>query len=170
MYPASDFDENDSQNTTVFNQNVQPGTSRAMQSTVILVDDPNNPNDPTLSPQSDGGEIRYDLRKWKHDQPDQPDSTEKPTKQKMTKHKSTKRKQTKQTVPPLSMSDICDKVTTCALEAREEEDDDENNDDFESDMFQSLEAASHYVPKRESDEETSLSDESLYNPKASTPK
>ena len=87
-----------------------------------------------------------------------------------TQLKSTKRKQTKQTVPPLSMSNICDKVTTCALEAREDEDDEEEINDFESDMFQSLEVASHYVPKRESDEETSLSDESLYNPKASTPK
>ena len=69
------------------------------------------------------------------------------------------------------MSNICDKITTCAQEAQASADED---DDFESDMFQSLEVASHYAPKRESnddDEETSLSDEStMFQPKASTPK
>ena len=153
LFPESDFDENDT--LANFNQNAQPGTSRAIHSTVILADDPN------LSPRSDGGEILHNLRKRKIVEPD---STEKPAKQKPKKGKSLKRK-----AAPVSMMNICDKINTCALQAQD------NGEDagFKSDMFHSLEVATPYVPKRGNNdgEETSSDDDNVgFCPKASTPK
>ena len=67
------------------------------------------------------------------------------------------------------MENICKKINTCAIQAQADADE----TGFESDMFQSLEVATPYVPKEESDdrEETSFDDDDdVFCPKASTPK
>ena len=72
------------------------------------------------------------------------------------------------------MSDICNKLKTCANEANAEQD--VEGDDFESVLFKSLDIATTYTPNyssRPSDDETiqSLSSENSLEPDdASTPK
>ena len=138
-------------NESVFDN--QPSTScAAPNATVLIVDDPQNFN----LPRKDAGESRYNFRdargRYTKRKKTKPDSTEKPAKQRFTSP---------------SMTDICGKVNTCARQAQTDQ------TDFESGLMSSLEIASNFIPKQESDDELTLSsddDSIIQRPKASTPK
>ena len=135
----------------------QPSTPSANR-TVLIVDDPNS-----LLPRSDAGESRYQFRKRKQS---------KPLSAVKKRFKKTRAKKTR--AGPNSMSDVCDKLKTCAIQAQANL---ENDTNFESDLISSLEIASEHVPfhpstdEGNSDGEIESSDDSvIFNPRASTPK
>ena len=100
LYPGP-IDNETSQNqipNPVFD--CQPSTPTANR-TVLIVDDPNS-----LLPRSDAGESRYQFRKRKQS---------KPLSAVKKRFKKTRAKKTR--AGPNSMSDVCDKLKTCAIQA-----------------------------------------------------
>ena len=164
LFPEPTLDDDDGRADSNINDSVfhnQPSTScAAPNTTVLIVDDPQNVN----LPREDAGESRYNFRETRGK--NYRETKERNIKRKNTKPDSTE-KPAKQRFPSPSMTDIYSKVNTCARQAQTDQ------TDFESGLMSSLEIVSNFVPKQESDDDLTLSsddDSILQRPKASTPK